>query len=112
MSRTETHFGKLKKVSLNNQSIEDWCKAKLSEVGMIELLGYSSWQELFRDEFHNKYFFNKNCVWEVIEHMETDDNDIYHLSENADGTLTFVMSFYNGGTCLSECIEEKLEELK
>jgi hypothetical protein len=31
---------------------------------------------------------------------------------NEDGTITFFMEFYNGGTCLSEMIEEGLERLK
>jgi hypothetical protein len=33
------------------------------------------------------------------------------MQKNEDGTITFVMQFYNGGTCLSECIEEELEKI-
>jgi hypothetical protein len=39
------------------------------------------------------------------------DDGIYQLTPNEDGTLSFTMRFYNGGTCLSECIEEELLKL-
>ena len=51
-------------------------------------------------------------IWEAIEHQELEDDDIYQLTPNSDGTISFTMRFYNGGTCLSECIEEGLEQLK
>jgi uncharacterized protein with von Willebrand factor type A (vWA) domain len=38
--------------------------------------------------------------------------DLYEMEPNTDGTVSFTMRFYNGGTCLSECIEEGLEKLK
>ena len=38
--------------------------------------------------------------------------DIDVMIENPDGTITFVYQFYNGGTCLSECIEHGLARLK
>ena len=52
-------------------------------------------------------------IWEAFDHTELDaDDDIYQLTLNEDGTLSFVMRFYNGGTNLSECIEEEILKLK
>jgi hypothetical protein len=31
---------------------------------------------------------------------------------NEDGTITFIQQFYNGGTCLSEVIEEGIRKIK
>lgn len=115
MSDMETHHGKLRKVQFaEGQTLEDWCKAKCEELGYTEMATYNStWEEQLRCEVDNKYFFVKGDVWEAVEHTRIrDDGDIYFLQPNEDGTLTFVYRFYNGGTCLSECIEEDLSELK
>jgi hypothetical protein len=114
MSQTETHFGKLRKVEIpQGQTLEQWCEAKCKELGVNEISSYNkTWHEELREEGYEKYFFVKDEVWEAFDHVETEDGDIYHLQPNEDGTLTFVMQFYNGGTCLTECIEEELEKLK
>ena len=113
MSQTETHFGKLRKVEIpQGQTLEQWCREKCEVEGYPEIATYNdNWLEQFRDVFHEKYFFVGNEIWEAFDHHETEDDDIYHLQENEDGTLTFIMQFYNGGTCLTECIEESLENL-
>jgi hypothetical protein len=115
MSYTETHFGKLRKVVLEEgQTLEQWCEAKCNELGQTEISSYNkTWYEQLRDDSSETYFFLKDEIWEAFDHHETEEgDDIYHLQPNEDGTLTFVMQFYNGGTCLSECIEESLERLK
>jgi len=116
MSYTETHIGKLRKVELEeNQTLEDWCREKCQSLGKSELASYNSnWIEQFRDEYSEKYFIVKGEVWEAFEHKEVgeDNDDIYDISKNDDGTLSFIMRFYNGGTCLTECIEEELEKLQ
>lgn len=115
MSQTELHIGKLRKVELEqNQSLEDFYKEKLKNIGITELRKYDNdWEDAFRDEFYEKYFVINNVIWEIFDHEEKDDSDdIYELKPNEDGTLSFIMKFYNGGTCLSECIEEELKKLK
>ncbi len=112
MSQTETHFGKLRKVELTT-TIEEFCKQKCNEKGITELPSYtSSWEEQFRDSFDEKFFIWENEIWEAIEHVEESDGDIDVMIPNEDGTITFVMQFYNGGTCLSEMIEDGLKRLK
>jgi hypothetical protein len=115
MSQTELHIGKLRKIELKeNHSLEDFYKEKLKEIRITELKSYNNdWEDEFKDKFYNKYFIVNDIIWEIFEHEEKDDSDdIYELKPNADGTLSFIMKFYNGGTCLSECIEEELEKLK
>ena len=114
MSQNESHFGKLRKVQLpTNWNLEDWCRAKCETVGIIEISSYNdSWEEQFRDHFHEKYFISNGTVWEVFDHIESEDGYADIMIPNEDGTITFFMEFYNGGTCLSEMIEEGLERLK
>jgi hypothetical protein len=114
MSETETHFGKLRKVVLNEgYTVEDWCREKCEDAGYDEIASYNeSWVEQFRDTFHEKYFIVDDEIWEAVEHIENGDSDIDVMLPNEDGTITFVHQFYNGGTCLSEVIEEGIQKLK
>lgn len=42
-----------------------------------------------------------------IEHRELDEyEDIEYYKKNDDGTIDFAVEYYNGGTCLEECLEE------
>lgn len=51
-------------------------------------------------------------LWELIDHVYEDDPGyINTVTQNADGTTSFVMSFYNGGTCLEEVLGEALEKV-
>lgn len=117
MSNMESHVGKLRKVQRNEgQSVEDWCREKCEDNGVPSMLPelYDSWKEtlLYHLDFYEKFFFVNDEIWEVYEHREfDDDDDIYEITPNPDGTISFTMRFYNGGTCLSECIEEGLEQL-
>ena len=113
MSQTECHFGKLRKVELpENYSIEDWCREKCQDKEITESSSYNdSWQEEFLDEFRDEYFIINENVWEVFDHIESEDGYADIMIPNPDGTITFFMEFYNGGTCLTEMIEEGLERL-
>jgi hypothetical protein len=114
MSQTETHFGKLRKVELGDETIEQWCKARCNEIEITEIATYhDSWEEEMRysTKYNEKYFFVDGEVWEAVEHIESQDDDIDIMIPNEDGTVTFVLQFYNGGTCLDECIEDGLRRI-
>jgi hypothetical protein len=113
MSQTETHIGKLRKVDFQGKTREEWCEIKCREIGKNEIASYNdNWTEELRDLGYEKYFFVNDDIWEAFDHISKDDSDdIYEITPNSDGTLSFVMQFYNGGTCLTECIEEELEKL-
>jgi hypothetical protein len=114
MSEVETHYGKLRKVVIGEKyTIEQWCQEKCKEKDITELASYNhSWIEQFMDEFYEKYFIVNEEVWEVIEHIESSESDVDIMIPNEDGTITFLQQFYNGGTCLSEVIEEGIIKLK
>ena len=49
---------------------------------------------------------------EFIEHTEVpEDQDLWTYAKNQDGTVSFAIEYYNGGTCLTECLGEILEDL-
>jgi len=110
MSHTETHIGKLRKITLKeNQTIEQWCEEKCKE---LNITFFDSWERTLLYHYrYDKYLFINDIIWEIFDHTEVEENvDIMTLNE--DGTLSFAMQFYNGGTCLSECIEDGIKRLK
>lgn len=112
MSNTETHYGRLREID-NPQglTIEELCKQLCEANGCTELDSYNdNWKEQVRCDFMDKYFVVNGVVYEFVEHIESDDTDIYHSWKNVDGTITIVTSFYNGGTCLSEVVEELIQK--
>ena len=114
MSHTETHIGKLRKVDLKGLTIEQWAKAKCREKAITDLEHYDTWKEALLDsgKFYT-YFFVNDDVYEKFEHIEIEEgDDIDVLTPNNDGTYSFVMQFYNGGTYLGEMIEDALKKLK
>ena len=116
MSEMEAHVGKLRKVQINEgQSVEDWCREKCEDRGVPSMLPelYDSWKETLKYhlDLYETYFFINDEIWEAFDHKELGDDDIYKMTPNPDGTISFTMRFYNGGTNLQECITEELRKL-
>jgi len=110
MSRTETHVGKLRKIEIpTGYSKEDWCREKCQDNGIPTLPEhYDNWEETLKYHlnYNEKYFFVDGEIWEAFEHKEFEGEDLYEMIPNPDGTISFIMRFYNGGTCLSEQIKK------
>lgn len=114
MSYTETHSGRLVEIETPPQeTLEQTLKRLCIEEGdSIELEEWAdSWKEQFQDTFYHKIFIVNNRLFKLVEHVQSDDSDIYHMNKNEDGSFTLLTSFYNGGTCLSEIVEELLEKV-
>lgn len=110
MSDTEYHYGKLRKLDLQGKTKEEFFKEKCIEKGEIKL-DEDTWEEEFLYNIDSELYFPVGeDIYEAFEHEESEDSYIQKLIPHEDGTFTFIMSFYNGGTCLKECIEESLEE--
>lgn len=135
MSDYEKHIGKLKKVDLSefNNDIERFFESECRKMFVDKTedkiqkmyqnaVNYTyrrnkgPWQYLFDGmwyDYHDKehkYYAVNGIVYELIEDKEVDD-DASFLKDNGDGTYDYFMEFYNGGTCLYECIEYELENL-
>lgn len=111
MSRIELHIGTVKKVDTQGLTIEEWCQRECEKLGVTELTyGNSNYFEVLADiTKYNKFLKIKDKLYEITD-VEYEDDDIYEMYPNEDGSYSYVMRFYNGGTCLSECLEWKLNE--
>jgi len=122
MSYQELHTGKLKpieKVPLEvlqawvetkpNLEIEDFEEKMEDEYEYFEIRDKT---KKYKEPFYIKYIWNKGNLYEMVEHSgELESDDLYLTTENSDGTISFTYSFYNGGTCLSELLEDGLDKI-
>ncbi len=110
MSNTETWKGKLTKIE-TELSIEEWLKDYCDKSKIVIHDYYDSITEQFSVELDE----NDVCVISgglyKIEKEELSD-DIQSFTKNKNGEIEFLVSFYNGGTCLSEMLEEGLEKIQ
>lgn len=93
------------------ERFEDLCKRLWVENGMLE----EEYKEgkLF-EVFYEKYLCVKDTqVWEILEVEDLEEEDSFcRLHDNKDGTYSFHTRYYNGGTCMSEMLEDEIKTLK
>jgi hypothetical protein len=113
MSQIEIHVGKLKKVELGEQTIEQFCYEKFRETDKDDLpKAYDSFEEWLLSEYYDEFIKANGVLYEILNHKGFDEgDDINQYFPQPDGTIDFVTMFYNGGTCLSEMLEEGLDNL-
>lgn len=114
MSGMERHIGKIKKVDLNNYTVEGWCEQKYKTLKIELGAYYRTYKEaLLNDPYPAIVIEVNDVLWEIIEDKEEEDTqDISILTPNNDGTYSYIMQFYNGGTCLNEMLEDSIKNLK
>lgn len=112
MSEVELHIGTLKEVDTQGLTVEEWCKKECEKLGVTELTyGNSNYFEVLDDiTNYSKFLISNNKLYEIID-SKYEDTDIYEMYPNVDGSYSYVMRFYNGGTCLSECLQNKLDKI-
>ena len=108
MSSTEFHTGKLKKIDMKNYQN----RGLEHQIPYLEGMGYE-----FNDvEIIDNYFDSDNVVkiddnfYEIIEHICLDESDyVGQANDNPDGTISFMLHFYNGGCGFSEALEGAIQ---
>ena len=111
MSEIENYKGKLIPVDMNGLSLDE----KIQEILGTKELGKfsSSWLEELNEVKYEQYYWNdKNKTLYEIVKKEYDPSGFMKLTENPDGTIDFITSYYNGGTYLAEMIYYGFEDNK
>lgn len=107
MSRTECHTGVITKSYLSSEE----CKKLIQQAypNRTEPL-YDSWEADLVDEFWNSYVLLNGVLYH-IEDREIDESNTF-LTKINQNSYKYVSTFYNGGTCLSEQLENALNDEK
>lgn len=114
MSEKETHIGMLEKIPIENgmtveEKAEEICKNRF---GITELeTYYDDWIERLQDLNDEEFVICSDCIYHVISHKEISDVEIFNAERNLDGTISYVVTYYNGGCGFVEAIETALERL-
>lgn len=114
MSETVRHIGKIRKVNLNGLTVEEWYKKKCEERGITLQRWHDGYKQAFLDEEDDVEFVSSdNSVWEIVEDKEEEDTEeLSVLTPNSDGTYSYIMQFYNGGTYLGEMLGEAIRTIE
>lgn len=112
MSEVVRHIGKIRKVELNGLTPEEWYQKKCEARGVSKPDFYDTWKSCYNDEFWPLSTIEVNGeMWEIVDDkVEDDTENISILKKAPDGSYDYLMQFYNGGTCLTEMLEEAMKE--
>lgn len=110
MSEIKKHIGKLRQLTNTTEGTLDYIKDNGLEKRFDFIYGEDG-ELKYLDPLDDKYrvlqIKGQQVLVELLEHKEL-DVWMYHRKE-LNGTIDFALEYYNGGTCLDECLEEILE---
>ena len=114
MSEQETWRGKFKEIFIaDEKGIENKCKEICELHGIKNLDGYlDSWVEQLKEDLSDRYLVLGNIIYEYLEKEDLRYDSFCNLTKTGPFTYKFITSFHNGGTCLSEMIEEALKKIE
>jgi hypothetical protein len=115
MSEMEYHTGRIERIPQRNETEEELAERICKEYG-IEDKYDDGWIEALRDEGYNHGIEVLNVdgdyqIWKLVEHTQFEDGYMFEAEKEADDSVSFIFSFYNGGTCLSEMLEEAVKKV-
>ena len=125
MSCTELHTGKFRIIAQTTEdtfnfiakNLSKYWKPEISSRGYVDIEETGAYiEEYFWADKNFPYKMlnvgNQTYLVEMLEHKEFGEDEYpLEISKNEDGTFDFIAQFYNGGTCMEECLEEALERL-
>ena len=110
MSEQEIRIGKCKEFQFGEGlSFEDKVK-NLAERGYEIPDIEAAVKERYFD--NNELFAIDDRIFLVLEDVETDFDDIAHATIDDKGIISYVLKYYNGGTCFTEMIEEAVKNME
>lgn len=113
MSETEYWKGKLTKIEAKeNESIEDTAKRLLGGMDILKTDYYDTYVEYIKSECYNEILLIDGVFYKVDASQLDSDMDIANIELNSDGTINFVVSFYNGSCGLDDALEDAMKDVK
>ena len=121
MSEVELHTGILKEVNTRGLTVEEWIKRWVNNyLDNNDEVYYSrhrndpdfDYKSAFYDlTYYNPYIITRDKIFKVYDHLQESDF-ICSINKNANGDYSYTTQFYNGGTCLTEVLENGLKNIE
>jgi len=113
MSDIEYHIGKLKLLPrLKFEPLDEQCKRIYLETHDYPTEEVEDWIDyLVYEDSYETYMVHNNDLYWIFDHSEVNDDDC-SLNPLGNDMYEFRVGFYNGGTCLEECIGWELDKLE
>ena len=124
MSYTELQSGRIKVVGkMTTTEVDDYMKGvvekelpeKYEEIIKNGFPCWSNgWLEVFNDNMWKQgmYIHKNDTLFKVFEIKDHEcDGYFCEVNKTGDDEYRFITQYYNGGTCLSEILDEEVEKL-
>lgn len=112
MSEQRTYIGKFKEIDTGGKTLEEYAKLCMERVGRTELPSYhDNWLEYFLDYEYDTVIMLKGKLYRIKISQDIDDSCFCVIHKESDGSYSFATSFYDGGTCLTEMLEDEFERM-
>lgn len=113
MSEQVHYKGKIRPVErLYHESLEEQCQRIMNEKGYESLDDYyDSWEEAIAYRYYEEYVIIDEELYIVELKEDVDDIDVYNIHKNKDGSFDYEVSYYNGGCCFEEALQEAMDRM-
>ncbi len=114
MSQTRVHIGNARLVPIPvNKTANEFLTNLLKELGQDYDDSFNNVGNQLNCEFSDKYFYHEKSkqLFKLNDKELDTETDIIEANMNNDGSISYTLQFYDGGTWFGECIEEAFDKL-
>ena len=113
MSETELHKGKLVPLLFSPEKTKEECAEFLCKrMGYERDYEYEdTWMDTLNENGYREIFIYENRFYQVLD-TEYPDMDAVDGTLNADGSIDYLLAYYNGGASFNEVLEQVMEKVK
>ena len=112
MSEYEQHKGTAKFTPANDaEHLEKICQSICENKGW-EKAHQDCWLHVLEDEGYRTFIISESGIYEIVGESEIDDDgDVFEAETRADGTISFVLRYYNGGCGFDEAFVTAIDNM-
>lgn len=112
MRGQQTQRGEFRKIDLQGKTIEKWCEEYCKIKGETGKWESQTWRDFFFDMYGDEYFVVNDEIYQILEVEDLDYHCYYvHVGKLDANTYSFFTTYYNGVICLTECLEDGLDNI-
>ena len=112
MSQTVYYTGTLTEViPKDGMLLENLMLDLLTDEDKLNLSNGYTIKELFEDRYYEEYVILEDRLYKVKNLHDAEEESVFLITKNNDGSLNFALRYYNGGAGFTECMEEAFDKI-